>query len=194
MATHGPVGPLHYARWLTAEHPEAVGGFYPALDGSLQVNAAGGGDTGAPQVKVNPVERGIYHTDWVADRTIAWLDSLSADDDWFCWMSFPDPHHPWDPPESEVGRIDWRDVPLPAGYPENRAEREAILDDEAAPLAALVRRDAGVQLRGARRLGSRHPHRRPGTRGQRPQRRRVRAHRRSPRSGTGPRRRARLVR
>jgi arylsulfatase A-like enzyme len=64
----------------------------------------------------------------VADRTISWLDGLAADDDWFCWMSFPDPHHPWDPPESEVGRIDWRDVPLPAGYPESAAEREAILD------------------------------------------------------------------
>jgi arylsulfatase A-like enzyme len=128
MATHGVMGPLHYARWLAAEHPEALGGFYPALDGSLQVNAAGGGDTDAPQVKVNPVERGWYHTDWVADRTIAWLDGLSADDDWFCWMSFPDPHHPWDPPQSEVGRIDWRDVPLPAGYPEKAAEREAILD------------------------------------------------------------------
>ena len=60
--------------------------------------------------------------------TIRWLDSLGADDDWFCWMSFPDPHHPWDPPASEVGRIDWRDVPLPDGYPEDAAEREAILD------------------------------------------------------------------
>jgi arylsulfatase A-like enzyme len=64
----------------------------------------------------------------VADRTISWLDSLDAEDDWFCWMSFPDPHHPWDPPQSEVGRIDWRDVPLPDGYPESPAEREAILD------------------------------------------------------------------
>jgi arylsulfatase A-like enzyme len=74
------------------------------------------------------VPRDWYHTDWVADRTIAWLDSLGADDDWFCWMSFPDPHHPWDPPQSEVGRVDWRDVPLPAGYPTSAAEREAILD------------------------------------------------------------------
>jgi arylsulfatase A-like enzyme len=128
LATHGAIGPLHYAQWMMAEHPEALGGFYPALDGSLQVNSAGGGDTGAPQVKVNPVERGLYHTDWVADRTIGWLDTLGADEDWFCWMSFPDPHHPWDPPESEVGRIDWREVPLPDGYPEDRARREAILD------------------------------------------------------------------
>jgi arylsulfatase A-like enzyme len=128
FATHGPVGSLHYARWLAAQHPEAIGMFYRALDDRLQVNAAGGGDTGAPQVHVNPVDRGWYHTDWVAERTIAWLDTLGADDDWFCWMSFPDPHHPWDPPQSEVGRVDWREVPLPAGYPQTAAERERILD------------------------------------------------------------------
>jgi arylsulfatase A-like enzyme len=128
LATHGAMGTLHYARWLREHHPEALGRFYPTIDGDLQVNAMGGGDTGAPQVWVNDVPRDWYHTDWVAERTIAWLSSLDADDDWFCWMSFPDPHHPWDPPQSEVGRIDWRDVPLPAGYPESAAEREAILD------------------------------------------------------------------
>lgn len=130
LATHGPMGPLHYARWLHAEHPEAVDGFYAVLDDRLQVNGAGGGDTCAPQVRVNPIERTWYHTDWVADRTIAWLDSLDADDDWFCWMSFPDPHHPWDPPQSEMHRIDWRDVPLPVGYPEQAEDRERILDDK----------------------------------------------------------------
>ena len=128
LATHSPLGQLHYARWLMAEHPEATGGYYAVVDRDLQVNAEGGGDTGAPQVKVNPIAREWYHTDWVADRTIGWLGSLADDDDWFCWMSFPDPHHPWDPPESEVGRVDWRAVPLPAGYPETAAEREAILD------------------------------------------------------------------
>jgi arylsulfatase A-like enzyme len=128
FATHGVMGQLHYAKWMQAEHPEVLGNFYPAVDGDLQVNSAGGGDTGAPQVHVNRVPREWYHTDWVADRTISWLDGLGADDDFFCWMSFPDPHHPWDPPESEMGRIDWRDVPLPAGYPQTAAEREAILD------------------------------------------------------------------
>jgi arylsulfatase A-like enzyme len=131
FATHTAAGPLHYARWLREEHPEAIGMFYAVLDQQLEVNHEGDGDTGAPQVHVNPVAREWYHTDWVADRTIAWLDSLGADDDFFCWMSFPDPHHPWDPPQSEVGRIDWRDVPLPAGYPEAAAEREALLDAKA---------------------------------------------------------------
>jgi arylsulfatase A-like enzyme len=128
FATHSPAGPLHYSRWLMANHPEHLGGFYPVLDGELEVNALGGGETGAPQVFDNPVPRDCYHTDWVADRTIAWLDGLAADDDWFCWVSFPDPHHPWDPPASELGRVPWRDVPLPEGYPESAAEREALLD------------------------------------------------------------------
>lgn len=82
----------------------------------------------APQVKRNPIERGWCHTDWVADRTIAWLDGLDADDDWFCWMSFPDPHHPWDPPASELHRVDWRDVDLPVGHPTTAAEEVALLD------------------------------------------------------------------
>ena len=128
LATHGAMGPLHYARWVRQHHPEAASMFYAVLDTDLQVNAAGGGDTGGPQVHVNAVPREAYHTDWVADRTIAWLDGLDAADDWFCWMSFPDPHHPWDPPQSEVDRIDWRDVPLPVGYPETAAEREKVLD------------------------------------------------------------------
>lgn len=130
LATHGANGAMHYARWVAQEHPEALGMYYAPIDGDFNVNAAGGGETGAPQVKANPIPRDWYHTDWVADRTIAWLDSLEQDDDWFCWMSFPDPHHPWDPPESEMGRVDWRDVPLPAGCPTDRAERERVLDDK----------------------------------------------------------------
>ena len=74
-------------------------GFSPLLA------AEPGGDTGAPETRINPIPREWYHTDWVADRTIAYLDSLPDDADWFVWMSFPDPHHPWDPPASELHRV-----------------------------------------------------------------------------------------
>jgi arylsulfatase A-like enzyme len=131
FATHGVMGPLHYAKWINANHPGAAAGFYPVLDAELNVNAAGGGDTGAPQVKVNGVHRDWYHTDWVAQRTISWLKRQDDDRDWFCWMSFPDPHHPWDPPKSEIGRVPWREVPLPANYPEKPNEREALIDAKA---------------------------------------------------------------
>jgi len=128
LATHGAAGFTHYSRWIRQNHPEAIGMFFQVLDGDLEVSDVPGGDTGAPQIKRNAVPRDWYHTDWVADRTISWLDGLNSDDDWFCWMSFPDPHHPWDPPESELHRVDWRELALPVGYPQNQAEREAIID------------------------------------------------------------------
>jgi arylsulfatase A-like enzyme len=101
----------HYGRWLQEHHPEHLRSFAPLLSGES------GGDTGAPETKNNPIPRGWYHTDWIADLVIDWLDSLPADDHWFCWMSFPDPHHPWDPPESELARVPWRDLDLPPGHP-----------------------------------------------------------------------------
>jgi arylsulfatase A-like enzyme len=133
FATHGGIGPTHYARWLHREHPGAADGFYPVLElSTFEVNAKGGGESGAPQVGVNPMPRELYHTDWVAERAIAWLDGLDADADWFCWVSFPDPHHPWDPPQSEMKRIAAGDLDLPLGYPGSRAVAGKILDGKPA--------------------------------------------------------------
>ncbi len=84
-----------------------------------------------------PDPREWYHTDWVADRTIAYLDSLPADADWFVWMSFPDPHHPWDPPASEQHRCNWRDLDLPPGHPGSNDEIERVLAQKPAHWLAL---------------------------------------------------------
>jgi arylsulfatase A-like enzyme len=121
LAMHVPLGSWHYSRWLVREHPDEVNGFAPLL------SAHGGGDTGAPEVAYNPIPRDHYHTDWVADRTIAWLDALPASADWFVWMSFPDPHHPWDPPASEARRVHWQDLDLPPGHPGSRDRIVEIL-------------------------------------------------------------------
>ncbi|HEY1960661.1 MAG TPA: sulfatase-like hydrolase/transferase [Polyangiaceae bacterium] len=123
LATHGPLGGQHYAAWLWDEHREDVAGFGAVLTGS------GGGETGAPEVKHNPIARERYHTDWIAERTIAWLRAQTPERPFFCWMSFPDPHHPFDPPEDEVRkRGDFRARPLPPGHPGSRERIRAILE------------------------------------------------------------------
>lgn len=78
---HRPV--QHYGRWVEANHPEHLESFCELL------GAHPGGDTGAPETKHNPIPREWYHTDWTADRAIDWLDTLDADDHFFCWVSFP---------------------------------------------------------------------------------------------------------
>src|SRR5262249_13433424 len=130
LANHFYLGHSHYDVWLDRNHPDAIAKFYPMIGPQGGQNTQGGGATGAIQVWDNAIPREIYHTDWVAQRTIAWLDSLPGDADWFVWMSFPDPHHPWDPPVRERARIDWRDVPLPDLYPRDRARAAAILEQK----------------------------------------------------------------
>ena len=76
------------------------------------MNVEAGGETGSLIVSDNPIPKDLYHTDWVADHTTRWIDSMDTEDDWFCWMSFPDPHHPYDPPSSESNRVDWSDIGL----------------------------------------------------------------------------------
>jgi arylsulfatase A-like enzyme len=122
----------HYGKWLVDTHGiEATKGFSPLL------SAEPGGETGAPETRINPIPRDWYHTDWVADRTIEYLDSLPADADWFVWMSFPDPHHPWDPPASEQHRCNWRDLDLPPGHPGSNDEIERVLQQKPAHWLAL---------------------------------------------------------
>ena len=104
-----PVG--HYGRWLRAQDKTVFDNWPPLL------NATPGGDTGAPETSNHAIPRGLYHTDWLAGLALDWLDTLDAQDDWMLWLSFPDPHHPWDPPASENSRSNWRDLPLPDGHP-----------------------------------------------------------------------------
>jgi arylsulfatase A-like enzyme len=130
LAAHSGTGWLHYASTLRADFPDGAGMYYPVLDSTINVNATGGGDTGAPQVHVNEMPREWYHTDWIAQRAITWLQGLPDNEDWFLWVSFPDPHHPWDPPASETHRVAWRDLQLPAGYIGDQTEREAVIDSK----------------------------------------------------------------
>jgi arylsulfatase A-like enzyme len=124
LACQNSLGGWHYSLWLQQYYPNEVSGFAPLL------SAQGGGDTGAPELQYNPIPREHYHTDWVADRTIAFLNSLSKEEDWFVWMSFPDPHHPWDPPAAEARRINWRDLDLPPGHPGSPEKTVQILSQK----------------------------------------------------------------
>jgi arylsulfatase A-like enzyme len=121
---------MHYNRWLSENGGQYVSGFYPPVGPKNGPNNLKGGDTNAIQVHFNPCPKEFYHTDWVADQSINWLRGLGQDDDWFLWVSFPDPHHPFDPPASEKHRVNWRDLDLPPGHPGARENVEKILSQK----------------------------------------------------------------
>lgn len=73
------------------------------------------GDTkGAAQVWHSRLPLAWHNTPWTADRAIEWLRDGRQGDAPFCtWVSFPDPHHPFDCPEPWSRLHDPADVDLP---------------------------------------------------------------------------------
>ena len=152
LAMHGYLRQWHYDKWLERNGPQWCDAYYPLInDDQHGPQRRGRWRHRRPRGEAQSDPEGMYHTDWVADRTIAWLDSLDPDDDWFCWMSFPDPHHPWDPPVDEVRRrVDWHDLDLPAGPPRVDARRRSRSSHRSPTTGSTGTRDGSRTWRAAR--------------------------------------------
>lgn len=66
----------------------------------------------APQIKENEIPPELHQSSWIADKFIDFLDS-EGKAPFFAWVSFVDPHHPFDPPEPYASMYDPERIPLP---------------------------------------------------------------------------------
>ncbi|OGA09567.1 MAG: sulfatase [Betaproteobacteria bacterium RIFCSPLOWO2_02_64_14] len=100
-----PVG--HYERWLVARGSDEEG-----IKRWAQDTRAG---TGAAQTWYSALPVAWHNTTWAGDRAIDWLVRQRDTRQPFCaWVSFPDPHHPFDCPEPWSRMYDPKDMVLPA--------------------------------------------------------------------------------
>jgi len=75
-------------------------------------------------VRDMPVE--LHHSRFVADRTSAWLRDRAGDGKrFFAQVSFPDPHHPFDPPRDAADQVDPLCEPAPIPAVDDLADRPA---------------------------------------------------------------------
>ncbi len=89
-APEKPPGGQHYERWY---HADGRG------DARTKAMWTNGGDTkGAAQTWHSMLPVAYHNTSWTADRAIDWLKQ-DHDKPFCAWVSFPDPHHPFDAPE-----------------------------------------------------------------------------------------------
>jgi arylsulfatase A-like enzyme len=70
--------------------------------------------SGAAQTWYSALPVAWHSSTWVGDRAVGWLAQRGKDKPFCAWVSFPDPHHPFDCPEPWSLMYDPRDVPLPA--------------------------------------------------------------------------------
>ena len=67
------------------------------------------------QVYEPPYAEELHSTNFVTERTIAFIeDAAAADEPWYAWASFPDPHHPYTPPGRWFDRHDPSEIDLPS--------------------------------------------------------------------------------
>lgn len=116
---------LHGHNWFTPQKPprgQHYERFYYGSGRGDELNALyaqGGRDTGgAAQTWHSQLPLAYHNTPWTADRAIDWLThGRDADKPFMTWISFPDPHHPFDCPEPWSLLHDPAEVDLP----ENRS-------------------------------------------------------------------------
>ncbi len=105
-APEKPPGGHHYERFY---HADGRG------DERTKLMGENAGDTkGAAQTWHSKLPVAFHNSPWTADRAIEWLKHGRDSDKPFCtWVSFPDPHHPFDCPEPWSRLHDPADVDLP---------------------------------------------------------------------------------
>ncbi|MFW5799087.1 MAG: sulfatase, partial [Planctomycetota bacterium] len=90
-AFHGGGGRSHVAQWQKQEHPDTY-----HLCRREHALATSPHDTPEAWHSAQPVE--AHPNRFVTEKTIDFI-RRNADESFFCWASYPDPHHPYNPPE-----------------------------------------------------------------------------------------------
>lgn len=88
--THGQFPQGHYRAWLKREHPDV---FRRLSEADPEPVIPGLRD-------LYPAEQSLelHPTTWLADAVARWLEEeRAADEPFFAFVGFPDPHHPWSP-------------------------------------------------------------------------------------------------
>jgi len=88
---HGDQCGAHYRQWFRAQRKD-----WQALwDEQNEIPH----NYSCPQAYRTPVPEELYPSSWIADRAIDYLDNQKqSDSPFFAFVSFPDPHHPFNPP------------------------------------------------------------------------------------------------
>jgi len=99
-----------YAMWRAGQDPDIA-----EKVGPLKGLDAGG--ITAPQSWRTAVPEELWSSTYIANQTIGWLeDQAKADEPFFLFCSFPDPHNPFCPPGKYWDMYDPADMPLPESY------------------------------------------------------------------------------
>src|SRR5262249_24801092 len=133
VRAHGDAVGGDYDRWLEARDPAARDLLGPR--NSLPH------DYVCPQAFRTAIPAELYGTAFLSERAVAYLDEADRAAPFFLMVSFPDPHHPFNPPGKYWDMYAPDDFPVPEAYRRNDWRPphhvQAILDEREAGEAFL---------------------------------------------------------
>lgn len=124
---HGESGAHgHYRNWLREVAPE--------VDAALKQPTPPKPVPGLGDLYPGRIPEEYHHSTWVGEKTAEFFSSDQAKEKpFFLWMSFPDPHHPFTPPESLAEEFSTHDYLKPSAQPEDLANKPSAWPKEPMP-------------------------------------------------------------
>ena len=115
VTRHGDRCLGHYRNWVLEREPN-IDALVGAENQLLH-------DYVCPQAIRTAVPEELYSTAYIAERAEAWLSEQAQDDQpYFLMVSFPDPHHPFNPPGRYWDMYNPADMATPAAFTANEWE------------------------------------------------------------------------
>lgn len=113
-AVEGP-----YLDWIRREHPEHLEAVWAQANEDLHTPRRYGQENGRLRACfTSPAPEHLHQSAWIVDQTRDFIDGArQADQPFFAWCSFVDPHHPWTPPEPFASMYDPGKLPPPKRRP-----------------------------------------------------------------------------
>jgi arylsulfatase A-like enzyme len=115
---------------LVVGHGDHPGGHYLhwARERGLDPDVVGGRDNsdalypGWDQVYRTAIPAELHPSTYIGEKAVEHLkDAAGQDAPFFLFVSFPDPHHPFSPPEGYDGLYSPDDIPLPLGFEQDHS-------------------------------------------------------------------------
>ena len=109
VTAHGDRPGGHYQQWFRDQDPN----WRELLDRANQLLH----DYTCDQAYRTPIPEELYHTSYIGKQASAWLQrQANAEQPFFLFVSFPDPHHPFNPPGKYWNMYDPKDFTVNIPY------------------------------------------------------------------------------
>jgi arylsulfatase len=113
----GPRASMHCLSHMTARWQER--GVWEAFRRDYEERFA----TNSLLVRPSALPLEEYYDVYVGQQAVHYLQRFQGSEPWFCWVSFPGPHEPWDAPEPYASMYNPEHMPPPLPPEQSRIDR-----------------------------------------------------------------------